>query len=178
MVIQKEPMVKGAVVNGYIKFVKRKWGISAKEEMMNFLGIKKQPKDGEWVSLLITEKALAWIGENKGEEYVREAGRYALKDLGIFKYLIASLMTMDRFLERAESTYSTIFNYGKFVLEKTDEGAIVTLKDVLLTEYSSYSRISWHGAFMGIMDITKTNGTVKIIPPDGERDLKYELKWR
>ncbi len=176
--VSEAPKTKGAVINGYLKFIKKKWGVTGLEDAMRFAGVDRFPKDAEWVPLEKPEKLLAWIYENKGEKQTTEAGKYATKDLGIFTYILVSLMSMDRFLKRAKETYYTFFNYGEFILEKTDDGAIITLKNSIKNKYSQYSKYSWKGAFMGIMEITGTKGTVEYIEPDSPYDFKYHLKWK
>ncbi len=170
----EETKAKGSVVNGYLKFVKKKWGIQGMEEATKYSGIKKRPKDGEWFSMVKTDKVLEWIARNKGVEYVREAGKYTAKDLGIFEYLIASIVGIGRFLQKAEETYSTVFNFGDLRIKIEEKRAIVDMRGAKITEYSC---TAWEGALLGIMEVTKSHGTVNPLKPDDPGDCKFFMKW-
>ncbi len=169
-----EKMAKGAVVNGYLKFVKKKWGIEGMQEAMKYAGINKLPKDGEWFPADATTKVLKWIEENKGLNYVVEAGRHASKDLGVFRYIVASFMSVERFLKRSRETYSLLFNYGEFLIDHTNNGAIITIKNARHPEPSCYA---WEGALRGILEITRTKGSVERIDPDNPEDCKFRMTW-
>jgi len=95
-------MVKGAVVNGYLKYVKKKWGTMGYKEALQSLGISSEPKDSEWVPAEMATDVLNWIRENKGEQHVGGAGRYASQDLGVFTYMVASFMSIERFMKKAQ----------------------------------------------------------------------------
>lgn len=169
-----EKKAKGAVVNGYLKLIKRKWGIQGVEEAMEYAGIKTRPKDGEWLSMVRTDKVLEWIAKNKGMEYVREAGKYTAKNMGIFQYLFASIIGMERFLKRAEETYGTIFNFGEIRIKIDGKTATANLKGA---RFSQYSCTAWEGALLGFMEVTKSHGTVKALKPDSPEDCKFFMEW-
>ena len=170
-----DKMVKGAVMNGYLRFVKRKWGIEGVKEALNHVGLSVNPKDSEWISAETANEVLIWIRDTKGPEYVEYAGRYASTDLGVFTQMIASLISIEKFIKRAQDTYRTLFNYGEFLIEENDNGAIITIKDV---RHPGPSCIAWEGALQGILAITKTEGKVTPIEPDSEEDCKYVVEWK
>ncbi len=170
-----EKMVKGAVVNGYLKFVKKKWGVVGLQEAAKYAGIDENPRDGEWVPATTATKVLEWIRDNKGMKYVEDAGRYASTDLGVFTYIVASFMSIEKFIRRAQETYRTLFNYGEFVIEPTDTGAAITIKDA---RYPEPSCNAWKGALEGIMQVTRTKGEVRMIDADSPEDCKYEMIWK
>jgi len=170
----EERKAKGAVVNGYLKFVKRKWGVQGMQGAMEYGGMKTSPKDGEWFSMEKTDKVLDWIAKNKGMEYVKEAGKYTAKDLGVFHYLIASIVGVERLLKKAEQTYGTVFNFGNLRIKIDGKTAVVSMKGVRITDYSC---IAWEGALLGIMEVTKSHGIVKPLKADGPNDCKFFMKW-
>ncbi len=170
----EERKAKGAIVNGYFKLIKRRWGIQGVTEAMKYANIGTQPKDGEWFSMEKTDRVLEWIAKNKGTDYVREAGKYTAKDLGIFRYLIASIVGIERFLKKAEETYETMFNFGKIKIKIDEKTAVVELKGVRVTEYSC---IAWEGALLGIMEVTKSHGAVTPLEPGGPEDCRFFMKW-
>lgn len=169
-----EKKAKGVVANGYMKFIKRKWGTEGLREAMKYAGIKKEIKDGEWLSMTKTDKLLEWIGRNKGMEYVREAGRYTAKDMGIFRHMFASIMGIEKLLKRSQETYSTIFNFGKIEIEMEDKKARITFREARLTEYSC---VAWEGALQGLMEVTRSHGTIKPVKPENPEDCAFEMQW-
>ncbi|NPA75498.1 MAG: hypothetical protein GXO25_05400 [Euryarchaeota archaeon] len=171
----EEKKVKGALVNGYLKYVKKKWGNAGLQEVKARAGIERNIKDGEWVPVDNAVAVLEWIKNTKGESHVVDAGRHTAKDLGVFKYIIASFMSIERFIHRAQDTYNTLFNYGAIIIKDTDKGAIVTLRDSRDTDSSC---LAWEGALKGIMEVTRTHGTVTPIEPDAPEDCKFEMVWK
>ncbi len=167
-----EEMSKGAVPNGYMKFIKRKWGVSGLEEAMKYAGIEKRPKDSEWFPMRKSDMLLEWIYRNKGEKQVIEAGRFAAKDLGIFGYLFSSILGLDRLLERSRETYPRMFNYGRMIYEKDGNRAIVIMKGVKLSEYTC---LAWEGGIKGLMEITKSTANLRRIEVESDRDCKYSI---
>ncbi len=169
-----EKMAKGAVLNGYLKFIKKKWGLAGLQEAAKYAGIEENPKDGEWIPAEMSTSVLMWIKEKKGEKYVIEAGKYASTDLGVFTYIVASFMSVEKFIRRARDTYKTLFNYGEFIIEEGDKKATITIKNAREPEPSC---LAWEGALLGILEITKTKGKVTPIEPDSEEDCKYVVEW-
>ncbi len=140
-----------------------------------YAGIPENLRDGDWISMKKTETLLEWIDKNKGLDYVKEAGAYTGKDMGIFKYLFASVMGIENLLKRAEYNYKTIFNFGEISVDlKDNKEAVVTIKEAQTTPYSC---IAWEGALNGLMEVTRTNGTVEPVKADNG-DCKYVLKWK
>ena len=160
-----ERKVKGSVPNGYLNFIKRKWGISGLEEAMKYARISERPEDGQWYSMSKTDVILEWIARKKGMEYVKEAGRYAAKDLGIFRYLFASIIGLKALLKRSASNYHTLFNFGDMVFERTEGGYMITIKGARITEYSCPA---WEGAIKGLMEISGSKGDLEPVDSSPE----------
>ena len=164
--------VKGSVPNGHLNFIKLKWGVSGLEDAMKFADISARPKDGEWVPMVKSDALLEWIYRKKGEEYVKEAGKYAAKDLGIFKYLFASLSGLNSLLKRSVSNYKLLFNFGEMYFERTESGYRVVIKEGKVTEYSC---LAWEGAMKGLMEITHSRGSVETVDGNPE-DCTFLIK--
>ena len=82
--------VKGSVLLGYMKFIHKAWGQDGLDELISDIGIDPDIKEDmlyidEW-----SAKILAWIADNKGEEYIERAGKYAITDLGVLSYIVES----------------------------------------------------------------------------------------
>ena len=158
-------MIKDVLANGYLKFIKKKWGITGQKDAMKYAGIKEIPRDADWFPIEKSDMLLEWIAENKGDERVVEAGKYVAKDLGVFKYLFASLVGMESVLKRYSVNYSAIFNFGEMKMEKREEGYWVLLKGARVSEYSCSA---WKGALDGFMEITRSKGVP--VPLKGSPD--------
>ena len=150
--------LKGSVPNGYLNYVKRKWGVTGMEDAMKFADISTRPKDGDWFPMEKSERILEWIALNRGMEQVKEAGRYAAMDLGVFKHLFASLMGLNALLKRSVSNYKLIFNFGDMSFKRTDDGFMIVIKDGRVTDYSCPA---WEGAIGGLIQLTRSRGTVE-----------------
>ncbi len=170
-----EKMAKGAVLNGYLKFIKKKWGKIGLEEAMGYAGLQKMPKDADWGPAEQFDKVLEWISNKKGIEYVKEAGRYSAKDLGIFGYIFGAIVGAEKLLKRAKEVYPTMFNYGDFHIEmKGSNSAIINIRGASLTKYDCPA---WEGGLIGLMEITRSNGHVHVEKPDSPEDCKFTLEW-
>ena len=79
-----DPKLRGSVILGYLKFIKKTWGVSGLEQCTKDLGLDMSAiKDGGWYRETISGQVLAWISNNKGPEYVEKAGAHVIKNLGI-----------------------------------------------------------------------------------------------
>ena len=170
-----ENLAKGAVINGFLKFVKKKWGQIGLNDAMKYAGVSMMPKDGEWVPAVKFDMVLEWIAKNKGMDNVKGAGKNSAKDLGIFGYIFGAVIGTEKILKRMKHTYPSIFNYGEVVLEFGDNNAVVTIKGAAISEYDCPA---WEGALTGFMEIARCHGHVKVLEPDSPKDCKYILEWK
>ena len=165
---------KGAIVNSYLKFIKKKWGIHGLQDAMKYAGITRPVKDSEWFPMEKTDRVLEWIAENRGMDYVVEAGKYAPKNMGVFTSFFAAVIGIERMLRRAGETYRTIFDFGEIHIAIEKNRAVVEIKGARLTDYSCPA---WKGALEGIMELTRTAGKVMPVKPDSPEDCKFILEW-
>ncbi len=171
-----ERLVKGAIVNGYLAFIKEKWGVLGLNSAMKYADIEKQPKDGEWISLSKTYMILEWIEKNHGREHVVEAGKWMIRGMGgDFRFLFASVMGFERMLEKVKNNISSLLFKGNGVeINKEGNEATIRLKGFKIGEMSC---LSWKGALMGVMEVTKTKGEVKVLDSGNDEDCLIKAKW-
>ena len=171
-----EKMVKGAFINGYFKFIKKRWGQIGLEEAMKYAGVKWMPKDGDWVPTSEYDKVLEWIAKNKGMNKVKEGGRYSARDLGVFGYMFGAIVGPEELLNRIKEAYPIFFSYGDLLIDMEKEGnrVIITFKGASLTEYDCPAL---EGGLIGLMEITRSNGRVKVLEPDSPEDCKFMVEW-
>ena len=118
---------------------------------------------------------LAWIREKKGIEYVEDCGRYTVKDLGILSYIVR-FITIETMLKKAPDSFHDAFNYGQIELEIHDDHAIIKMKDTAIDENTCPA---WVGVFKGMLEMTKTKGTVKEIQCElkGSECCIFRMDW-
>ena len=74
-----DPRIRGSVINGYLKFIRKKWGSDAVEECAKVLG--KSPDsfvEGDWYKYEYSKKLLNWIADTKGPEQLENLGRFTV----------------------------------------------------------------------------------------------------
>ncbi len=170
-----EKKAKGVVLNGYLKFIKRKWGFQGLEDAMKYAGIEEMPYDSQWLPVEIFDEVLDWIRVNKGMDMVTEAARYSAKDLGVFVHLFTSVMGIESLLKRTKEAYPTMFNYGSVEIENSDRKAVVTLKGVVTSECECPA---WKGGLTGLLELSRNRGTVEQVSSDDPLDCRYEIIWK
>jgi hypothetical protein len=165
---------KGVVLNGYLKFIKRKWGFQGMEDAMKYAGIEDMPYDSQWLPVEVFDRVLEWVKVNKGIGMVTEAARYSAKDLGVFVHLFTSVMSIESLLKRTKETYPTMFNYGDIDINIKDRKAEVVLKDVVTTGCECQA---WKGGLIGLLELSRNKGTVVELPSENPLDCRYEIDW-
>ena len=165
---------KGAVINGQLKYIKKKWGDEGLKNAMGFAGIQRTPRDGEWLPINSNHLLYEWIIKNKGRKQVYEAARQTAMDLGIFSFIF-SFVGIEKLLEKARLNYKTLFNYGDIIIEKLGERkAKVVMKGI---GSENFLCDVWEGAIRGLMDVTKSGGVLSKTTADGPEDCAYILRW-
>ncbi len=169
-------MIKGVLANGYLKFIKRKWGIEGMNNAMEYAGLKQQPKDGEWVSLKKTYALLEWIEKEHGKDYIVEAGKGMMRGMGSdFKFMFAVVVGFERVLDKVQKEISKLLFKGKGVeIHKEGKSATIRLKGFKMGETSC---LAWKGEPMGVMEVTKTKGKVEVLDSGNEEDCLVKAEW-
>ena len=155
-----EMMLRGSVLLGYLKFVKTKWGAQGMKELKEATGLDPASyREGGWYGAGDSEKLLGWIHDTKGPESLVAAGSFLIQNLGFLAYVMRFL-NVKTILVRAPESYADAFRYGSIKIDIDGEvkRAVAVMKDVAVDPYACPA---WLGAFQGMLEMTKTKGTVK-----------------
>ena len=168
--------VKGSVLLGYMKFVKNTWGQDGLDELIIDIGMSPDIKESTLYDDDWSTKILAWIAENKGEEYIESAGKYAITYLGDLSHIVGYL-DIKSIMKRGSESYSDAFNEGDFIVDLKDTGATIIIRGSGVND--KYACKAWVGVFKGMLEITKTKGTVKEIQceRDGVDHCEFMMEW-
>lgn len=175
----KDKEVRGVVMDGYFKSIKRQFGEKGVKECAEYVGINPDDiKEKKWYPAEYHAKIHKWIGENKGPEALVRAGSYGIKNMGFLSYL-ARFISIKTLLKKSPKSFEDAYNFGSMRIEtdKKKKEALVILRDVRIDEFSCYG---WKGVFVGGLEATKTNGKVKIIdhPEKEEDDCFLKIRWK
>jgi len=153
-----ENSIRGSVVYGYLKFIKRTWGIEGLKECVEATGVDPDKiKGGQWYSADHTRKILQWVSDTKGQDYVRKSGNYIVKDLGVLSYIVR-FTNIKTLLKKAPDSYSDGFTYGSIKVDIGENSAVIKMKDTAVDDYACPA---WLGALSGMLEMTRTKGTVE-----------------
>lgn len=168
--------VRGSILSGFIKFVERTWGEDGRNDLIDETGVDvNNISKRKWYPVEYLRKIHRWIGEDKGEKYLRRAGNYTVQDLGILSYLVR-FTSIERLLKKAPKSYDDAFSYGEVHIDIGEGEAIVKMKDVVIDEFTC---AAWRGVFEGSLEATDTEGTVKPIDHEdkGGNDCFFKMSW-
>ena len=155
---EKEQKCRGSVPLGFINYISKTWGQEGLDQFINDTGMDPNNiKEGQWYDISSSGRVQEWIFKNKGEEQVIKAGTFTIKNQGLFSYVIR-FANVKSILKRAPESYNEVFKCGIMEVDIHENHAIVTMKDVAVNDYSC---IAWRGALIGVLELTKTKGTVK-----------------
>lgn len=172
----EEKKVKGSILKGFISFISRTWGKNGLEEFYEGTRLRKDSiKDKTWYSIEHLKYIHKWLAEEKGQTYLRRAGRFTVQDLGVLSYLV-KFTSIETLLKKAPKSYRDAFSYGRVSIDIGEEEAIVKMKGVVVDEYTC---IGWRGVFEGSLKATGTDGVVEHIdPPEKEEnDCYFKIEW-
>ena len=173
-----ERLMKGGVMLGYFNFIRHKWGEGSVAECIEATGVDPG-KLKEEISYpgKMDERVLRWISETKGMDYVQELGVHAVKNLGELSYLV-KFVNIRNLLMKFQENYHDTFQYGELsvLMDKAGKRSTIIMKNCNSQEESC---MAWLGAFEGMMELTRTKGTVKLIKRqiDGDGYDEYLLNW-
>lgn len=171
-----EKKVRGSVLNGFIKYIKRSWGDKGLKNFSDYAGYDPMKiKDKKWYDVELLVKIHTWLAEEKGKKYLRMAGRHTVQDLGMLSYLI-KFAKVETLLKKAPKSYRDGFNYGDSIIEVEERKAVAKMKNVILDEYTCEA---WRGVFEGVLKATNTEGKVEPFEDHtkGENDCYYLITW-
>lgn len=172
-----ENKIRGSVLNSYIKFVKKKWGVDGVTALVKYIGANTEGfKEGNWYDQKIEYKAFDWIKKNKGEQYVTECGTFCIQQLGLLSYVVR-FTDIEYILKEAKKGYKDAYNYGSLDVELGRKEAKIVLQDAAVDEYAC---LSWLGAFIGAMEMTKTKGDIRELKCQrkGAPRCEFKMTWQ
>ena len=145
--------IKGRVINGYAKYIRKKWGKEGIEQCNKKVGIDIEACQNEkWISNTYLDDLLDWINENHGPDEVRQAGFSVVAERGVVNF-VARLAGFDRVLDHGIEDIKDSLNFGEVNIKKNGKSAEVALKDITCTPSACHA---WQGIFEGTFHITKT----------------------
>jgi hypothetical protein len=172
-----ERKLKGGVLLGYMDFISRQWGREGLDECLRAVQMKREDLEPDrFYSLILDEKIMKWIS-SRGMEYVKKSGNHTVKNLGSLAYLVR-FVNIKHLLKRAKDNYADTFNFGEVSImsDEFSKRAIVIMKDC---NFIAESSLAWEGAFEGMMEVTRTKGTVKMnkCQVKGDEYDEFLLDW-
>lgn len=173
MAKEKERKIKGSILTGYEKYIRKKWGSNGLEDCKKATGIDLTTvQDETWYRHMSSVDVLDWMKDTYGLDYCRLAGKSIVTDKGIVSFA-ARIAGIDRVLDRGMEEYRQSLNYGDIEIHKEDKKAEITLIDVLVHDSDMQT---WVGVFEGILEVTKKDGKVEF-KKEGDR-CTYTLTWK
>ena len=151
---------KGAVILGYLSFIRHQWGQGGLDECLASTKLDISAIDPDKLYPIGDgQSVLEWISKNKGMDHVRIAGNHTVKNLGSLAYLVR-FVNIKHLLKRAKENYKETFSYGAISVMADDFGrrALVIMKNA---NFYQESNVAWLGAFEGMMEVTRTKGSVR-----------------
>jgi hypothetical protein len=169
-------MTRGAVILGYARYIKKKWGKDGIEACQKAIGMPgaRIAEDG-WYPEAINLKLLHWIADTHGREQVFKAAAFTINGNGLVAFA-ARIAGIEKVLERGKEDFRRNFNFGDLKVEIAAKSATLTMTDVANDELDCYS---WQGALQGIIDMCKLKGKVEhpTCSYRGGKSCVYEMTW-
>ena len=160
-----------------MKFIKKTWGKDGLKECGTAIGFShKEIREGKWYEDEVGNRVTEWIADNKGEEYVERCGNYMIKDLGMLSYIVG-FMDVKSILKRAPESYTDALNYGRLEVDIGESSAVISIKGT--APIDKHACLIWLGTFRGVLEITKTKGTVTETKcaKKGAPHCEYLMEW-
>ncbi|MCD6461388.1 MAG: hypothetical protein J7L61_01440 [Thermoplasmata archaeon] len=150
--------LRGSVINGYLKYVKKSWGAEGLAALEEETGLDhRKIKDGQFYPREAINKVLLWISSNHGMDRVKRGGKATAQDLGLFKYLVR-WSSLEHMISRAVNIYGELYKYGKIRAWYEEDRVRIEMEDANRLREDCYA---WLGAFEGIAELTHTKADVK-----------------
>lgn len=170
---------RGRIINGYLKFVKKKWGaegVKAAVALTKEMDLTQVQGD-KWYPIEYSDRIIEWMGKEHGMEAVRQSGLATATEIGVIKYL-ARIAGIKNVLERGHQELRENFDFGEARFETFDDHAKVHFKGVTRIKVSC---VAWSGAFKGILEITgNKDGHVEEIEceHEGGKECVFKLIYK
>ncbi|MDO9537421.1 MAG: hypothetical protein Q7J68_03780 [Thermoplasmata archaeon] len=149
---------RGSVMNGYLKFIQKKWGVEGLAQCKKDVGIEDMEfRDGQYYQDAIIGNVLRWMHREKGRESLKEAGKFIMHNLGILSWLVR-FTDIETLAKKFPKNYSEVYAFGKCKVDLSNpKRLILVLEDV---GYYEEACIIWEGVVEESLVMTKTKGRV------------------
>lgn len=168
--------IRGDVFKGYFKFVKKKWGAIGLEQCRKDCGLDFEIDPKKYYDDDLIINLLKWIKERKGDEGIIEVGKFLMTNLGIVAWM-ARFTSPDKAIKKFANNVGEIFSKGRV------EPDFVGPKECRARFYDIYKApercLVWKGLIEGMLQITKSTGTVEEVKcvGKGHEYCEYHIKW-
>ena len=145
-------------MNGYLKFIKKKWGAEGLNQCKKDVGIEDMDfKDGHYYHDEVIGNVLRWLHREKGRESILEAGGFIMHNLGILSWLVR-FTDVETLAKKFPKNYSEVYAFGKCNVDISDPKRL----KLILTDVGYYEEacLIWEGVIDEALAMTKTNGKV------------------
>lgn len=168
-----ERKTRGSVMNGYLKFIKKKWGKEGLDQCQKELGIDDlEFKDGHYYQDEIIGNVLRWIHREKGRDAVKGAGKFILHNLGILSWLVR-FTDVETLAKKFPKNYSEVYAFGKVRIDVSDPKRLVLILQGV--GYYEEACIVWEGLVEEALVMTKTKGRVTHTKCENREDEHCEF---
>ena len=167
-----EKLYKGAILNAYLKVIKKKFGIKDYRDVMSTVGISEHPRDVEWISADKVTRALEWVVKKYGEDMLVVISRDIPKNMGIFSTFFMSFSGIDSILKRLSAQLKLTSSFVDGGVDTNGNKAKITLFNARISEYSCL-------AYRGILEGTfrMKNKKCEITNNCTDSDCIYDVVW-
>ena len=186
--------ITGLILIPTLDYIRKTWGEDGLKECAKEVGINPgKIKDDLWYDWESTDRKLMnWIVNNKGAKYVERSAVHRLKKKSVLIHLV-KFMDIKTVLKQFPKHYHNMYNFGdiKIVIDQMDEerrryfgqpkeGKAFVKVDWPDDALDDFHNLNWIGAFKGLMDITRTNGSVEETKCklEGHPYCEYTLEWK
>jgi predicted hydrocarbon binding protein len=171
-----ERKVRGSILNTYLGFVTKKWGREGYRLCMSDIGLWGEFSDGNYYQDAIRENILRWIAREKGEAHLIECGKHIASNLGILSWLVR-FSDPKTIASKFPRNFSEIYSYGR-IEAVTDKDNEITLRLYDVCRIKECCEV-WRGVCEGILEATKTKGSVKEVKcsMDGASHCEFRITY-
>jgi len=157
-------------------FITKKWGNEGKRHCMSDIGLWGEFRDGNYYQDAIRENILRWMAREKGEEYLHECGKFIVSNLGILSWLVR-FSDPKTIASKFPKNFSEVYSYGK-IEAVTDAESEITIRLHDLCRIKECCEV-WRGVCEGVLEATKTKGTVEEVKcsVEGAKFCEFKITY-
>ncbi len=160
--------VRGRLINSYLQFIKRRWGLRGVETCKKELGIFGKIKSGHFYPISVQEDILGWVREKKGDNYVIYAGRYTISKITWLRDSI----DLNKLIHKMVDMYHELYDHGDIEYHADDEGIMLAINGICGCKTC---QLLWTGFCQELL--RKSNSSGKVILEDHDNGLKFYFEY-